>query len=186
MQVGQCPPACAFVRKWPRLTNGLTLASNRLILCGLDEASHMPKRTSASIARKAQAKAEADFATWLMMAKLGGFDDLPADAQGWLMSYRTRLENEKMSESDATLATIRDVFVAYYADMGGEGEAPELERSSATAPNNIVELKSARRAKASRATGTAEPDRPRRSLSPFLIFAGMVAALAAIKFAFGF
>ena len=146
----------------------------------------MPKRTSASIARKAQAKAEADFATWLMMAKLGSFDDLPADAQGWLMSYRTRLENEKMSESDATSATIREVFVAYYADMGGEGEAPELERSSAAPPNNIVELKSARRARTPRATSTAEPDRPRRPLSPFLIFAGMVAALAAIKFAFGF
>src|SRR5215218_8572806 len=33
----------------------------------------MPKRTSASISKKAHAKAEADFTTWLMMAKLGGF-----------------------------------------------------------------------------------------------------------------
>jgi hypothetical protein len=91
-----------------------------------------------------------------------------------------------MSESGATSATIREVFIAYYAEMGGEGEAPELERSIATPPNNIVELKSARRARESRATGTAEPNQPRRPLSPFLIFAGMVAAVAAIKFAFGF
>ena len=52
----------------------------------------MPKRTSASIAKKAHAKAEADFTTWLMMAKLGGFDDLPPAAQTWLMNYRSRLD----------------------------------------------------------------------------------------------
>jgi hypothetical protein len=143
----------------------------------------MPRRTSASIARKAQAKAEADFTTWLMMAKLGSFDDLPADAQAWLMNYRTRLE-QKMSEAAATSATIREVFVAYYAEMGGEGEPPEPDRSVAPGPNNIVELKSARLARTSGATSTAAP--PARSLSPFLIFAGMVAILAAIKFAFGF
>ena len=143
----------------------------------------MPRRTSASIARKAQAKAEADFATWLMMAKLGSFDDLPADAQAWLMNYRARLE-QKMSEAAATSATIREVFVAYYAEMGGEGEPPEPDRNVAPGPNNIVELKSARLARTSRATSTAAPTA--RSLSPFLIFAGMVAVLAAIKFAFGF
>jgi hypothetical protein len=33
---------------------------------------------SRRIAHKARAKAEADFATWLMMAKLGSFDDLPS------------------------------------------------------------------------------------------------------------
>jgi hypothetical protein len=40
--------------------------------------------TSTSIAKKARSKAEADFATWLMMAKLGGFDDLPSNAQKFL------------------------------------------------------------------------------------------------------
>lgn len=34
-------------------------------------------------------KAEADFATWLVMAKLGGFDDLPSNAQSFLTNYRT-------------------------------------------------------------------------------------------------
>jgi hypothetical protein len=37
----------------------------------------MSSSSNASIAKKARTKAEADFATWLMMAKLGGFDDLP-------------------------------------------------------------------------------------------------------------
>ena len=41
----------------------------------------MSSSSKASIAKKARTKAEADFATWLMMAKLGGFDDLPSNAQ---------------------------------------------------------------------------------------------------------
>jgi hypothetical protein len=145
----------------------------------------MPRRTSANIARKAQAKAEADFATWLMMAKLGGFDDLPPDAQAWLMNYRTRLE-KKMSEADATLATIREVYAQYFADMGGEGEPPDAASISAPTKDNVVELRGARAARVSRAGETVATTRPKRTLSPFLIFAGMVAALAAIKFAFGF
>ncbi len=48
----------------------------------------MSSSSSASIAKKARTKAEADFATWLMMAKLGGFDDLPSNAQSFLINYR--------------------------------------------------------------------------------------------------
>jgi len=144
----------------------------------------MPRRTSASIARKAHAKAEADFATWLMMAKLGGFDDLPSNAREWLMNYRARLE-KKWSEADATSATIQEVYVAYYAEMGGDGEPPEVNRTTSPAKDNVVDLKTARSVRTSRAPA-ATPDQSRRSLSPFLIFAGMVAVLVAIKFAFGF
>jgi hypothetical protein len=32
-------------------------------------------------AKKARTKAEADFATWLMIAKSGGFEDLPSNAR---------------------------------------------------------------------------------------------------------
>src|SRR5258706_10034326 len=56
--------------------------------------------SNTSIAKKARTKAEADFATWLMMAKLGGFDDLPSNAQSFLTNYRTRLET--MSEAEST------------------------------------------------------------------------------------
>jgi hypothetical protein len=35
----------------------------------------MSSSSNTSIAKKARTKAEADFATWLMMAKLGGFDE---------------------------------------------------------------------------------------------------------------
>ncbi|MDQ8729737.1 hypothetical protein [Bradyrhizobium sp. LHD-71] len=143
----------------------------------------MPKRTSASIAKKARAKAEADFATWLMMAKLGSFDDLPADAQAWLMSYRTHLE--KMPESEATQTAIREVYRAYYAQMGGAGEAPEPAREPRPAEGAVVDLKNVRTAKLA-ASAPSPGGRSKRPVSPFLIFVGMVAALVALKFAFGF
>jgi hypothetical protein len=46
----------------------------------------MSSSSNTSIAKKARTKAEVDFATWLMMAKLGGFDDLPSNAQSFLAS----------------------------------------------------------------------------------------------------
>ena len=58
----------------------------------------MSSSSNTIIAKKAHTKAEADFATWLMMAKLGGFDDLPSNAQSFLTNYRTRLET--MSEAE--------------------------------------------------------------------------------------
>ena len=59
----------------------------------------MASSSSTSIAKKARSKAEADFATWLMMAKLGSFDDLPSNAQKFLTNYRARLE--MMSEAES-------------------------------------------------------------------------------------
>ena len=60
----------------------------------------MSSSSNASIAKKARTKAEADFATWLMMAKLGGFDDLPSNAQSFLTNYRARLEAMGEAEFD--------------------------------------------------------------------------------------
>ena len=91
-----------------------------------------------------------------------------------------------MQESDVTLATISEVYAAYYADMGGAGDAPDPARSTSPAEDNIVDLKAARRANAARAAASSPPASSRLALPPLLIFAGMVAALAAIKFAFGF
>ena len=143
----------------------------------------MPRRSSASISRKAHAKAEADFTTWLMMAKLGGFDDLPGPAQTWLMNYRERLAH--MSEAAATQAAIKEVYVSYYAEMGGEGEAPEVTRAEQPARAAVVDLKTARQARAARPTASPAVERSRGRLRPLLIFAGMVAVLATLKFALG-
>jgi hypothetical protein len=44
----------------------------------------MSSSSKSSIAKKARTRAEADFTIWRMMAKLGGFDDLPSNAQSFL------------------------------------------------------------------------------------------------------
>jgi hypothetical protein len=77
----------------------------------------MSSSSNTSIAKKARTKAEADFVTWLMMAKLGGFDDLPSSAQTFLTNYRARLQT--MSEAESTALAVREVYSAYYSEMGG-------------------------------------------------------------------
>ena len=95
----------------------------------------MSSSSNASIAKKAHAKAEADFTTWLMMAKLGSFDDLPSNAQSFLTSYRTRLET--MSEAESTAVAVREVYSAYYGEMGGVGAAPEPKARTPTTEGKV-------------------------------------------------
>jgi len=138
-------------------------------------------RSSTSIARKARAKAEADFATWLMMAKLGSFDDLPADAQAFLTNYRTRLD--RMSETESKVMAIREVFGAYYVEMGGAGAVPEPVTPDTSTDDNIVRFQKPRKplSPSSVARGSTQP-LARRPVPALLIFAGMVAVIAAFKF----
>ena len=145
----------------------------------------MPKRPTSTIAKKAQAKAEADFATWLMLAKLGSFNDLSADAQRWLQGYRTRLTTTP--EAEAMVATIRDIYAAYFTQMGGAGEPPPLAEHVAqvTSRDNVVALRDARAARADRGARPAASSPPSQlPVSPWVIFAALVALFAAIKFAF--
>src|ERR1700737_5560970 len=94
--------------------------------------------SSTNIAKKARSNAEADFATWLMMAKLGSFDDLPSNAQNFLTSYRPRLET--MSEAESTVLAVREVYSAYYSEMGGVGAAPEPQARKPTTEGSVVGL----------------------------------------------
>ena len=96
----------------------------------------MPSSSNTSIAKKARTKAEADFATWLMMAKLGGFDDLPSNAQSFLTNYRTRLGT--ISEAESTTLAIREVYSAYYSEMGGVGAAPEPKARTPATERKVV------------------------------------------------
>src|ERR1700686_1415 len=98
----------------------------------------MASSSSTSIAKKARSKAEADFATWLMMAKLGSFDDLPSNAQKFLTNYRARLE--MMSEAESTVLAVREVYSAYYSEMGGVGAAPEPRARKPKTERNVVRL----------------------------------------------
>jgi hypothetical protein len=82
------------------------------------------KAADMMIARRADTRARADFATWKMIAKLNGASSLPADAQKFLASYKDLLK--EMNEADATEATIRLMYAAYYKEMGGVGTPPEV------------------------------------------------------------
>src|SRR5271155_2232458 len=80
------------------------------------------------IARRADTRARADFATWRMMAKLNGASALPPEAQNFLASYRKQLE--KTGDAEASEATIQLMYRSYYAEMGGAGAAPEVPARS--------------------------------------------------------
>jgi hypothetical protein len=138
----------------------------------------MSSSSNTSIARKARTKAEADFATWLMMAKLGGFDDLPSNAQSFLTNYRTRLET--MSEAESTALAVREVYSAYYSEMGGVGAAPELKAGKPTTVGK-VERRPKPRPSLSAARQSTRP-MIRKSLPALLIFASMVALIVAYRF----
>jgi hypothetical protein len=76
------------------------------------------------IARRADTRARADFATWKMIAKLNGASSLPAEAQNFLASYKALLK--EMPEAAATEATIVLMYKSYYSEMGGVGTPPEV------------------------------------------------------------
>jgi hypothetical protein len=138
----------------------------------------MSSSSNASIAKKARTKAEADFATWLMMAKLGGFDDLPPNAQSFLTNYRSRLET--MTEADSTALAVREVYSAYYNEMGGVGAAPEPKARTATTAGKVERGPKPQPSLAAARHST----RPmiRKSLPALLIFASMVALIVAYRF----
>jgi hypothetical protein len=135
--------------------------------------------TSTSIAKKARSKAEADFATWLMMAKLGGFDDLPSNAQKFLTDYRVRLE--RMNEAQSTVQAVREVYSAYFSEMGGVGAAPELQRRKPVSEGKVVQFKRTPKPAPSSARNSTMP-MISKSLRALLIFAGIVALIFTYRF----
>ena len=97
----------------------------------------MVKAADMLIARRADTRARADFATWKMMAKLNGSSALPPEAQEFLASYKNLLA--RMSEGEATEATIGAIYKAYYAEMGGAGTPPDVRtRPPEPAADNVT------------------------------------------------
>jgi hypothetical protein len=138
----------------------------------------MPSSRQTNIAKKARMKAEADFATWLMIAKLGGFDDLPPKAQGFLINYRARLET--MSEADSTGLAVREMYSAYYSEMGGVGAAPEPKSRTPTREGKVE-----RRPKPQPSLAVARHSTMpiiRKSVPALLIFASVVALILVYRF----
>jgi hypothetical protein len=138
----------------------------------------MSSSSKASIAKKARTKAEADFATWLMMAKLGGFDDLPSSAQSFLTNYRTRLET--MSESESTALAVREVYSAYYSEMGGVGAPPAPEARTPMTEGKVVRLQKRPNQPGLSAALHSKP--MIRKPLPALLIASMVALIVVYRF----
>jgi hypothetical protein len=83
------------------------------------------KAADMMIARRADTRARADFATWKMLAKLNGTSSLPAEAQTFLDRYKALLKEK--TESEATDAIIYLIYKSYYEEMGGAGEPPDVK-----------------------------------------------------------
>ena len=92
----------------------------------------MIKAADMLIARRADTRARADFATWKMLAKLNGTSSLPAEAQSFLASYSKLLK--QMPEAEASEATIGLMYKSYYSEMGGAGTPPDVPSRQAEEP----------------------------------------------------
>jgi len=138
------------------------------------------KAADMMIARRADTRARADFATWKMIAKLNGASSLPAEAQDFLASYKALLS--EMSEAEATEATIRLMFKTYYTEMGGIGTPPEV-RSAPKEP--VVDNVTAFRrppARPKSATSAASGTDAQPRLPVALIFICLVVVYVAIRY----
>jgi len=131
------------------------------------------------IARRADTRARADFATWKMLAKLNGASALPAEAQGFLVSYRQLLE--KMTDAAASAATIQLMYKCYYAEMGGAGAAPEIPARSSDAAADSGNVTAFRRPPAKPKAAASGPQaKPRLPVA--LIFACLVVVYVGIRY----
>src|SRR5436190_22399232 len=129
------------------------------------------------IARRADTRARADFATWKMLSKLNGTSALPQDAQSFLVSYHRLLK--QMTDAEATEATIVLMYQAYYAEMGGGGAPPDLpSRHAEPVADNVTAF----RRPAPRPTpGTVGPA-PKPRLPVALIFICLIVVYVGIRY----
>jgi hypothetical protein len=129
------------------------------------------------IARRADTRARADFATWKMMAKLNGTSSLPAEAQNFLASYKALLK--QLPEAEATEATIHLIYKSYYGVMGGAGAPPDIPaHSSRKAAGNVTAFK---RPPPQRLQAAAAPQaKPRLPVA--LIFACLVVVYVGVRY----
>lgn len=131
------------------------------------------------IARRADTRARADFATWKMMAKLNGAAALPPEAQNFLASYKKL--SEQLSDTAASEATIQQMYRSYYAEMGGAGKAPEVPARSREPVVDSGNVTTFRRLPTKPKAGTPGPD-TKRPLPVMLIFLCLAVVYVAIRY----
>ncbi|SEM68439.1 hypothetical protein SAMN05443254_103250 [Bradyrhizobium sp. OK095] len=143
----------------------------------------MVKAADMLIARRADTRARADFATWKMMAKLNGSSALPPEAQEFLASYKNLVA--QMSEGEATEATIGAIYKAYYAEMGGAGTPPDVRtRAAEPAADNVTAFRRPEPKPKTKVSffGSSASGTQKRPLPVALIFACLVVVYVGIRF----
>jgi hypothetical protein len=139
------------------------------------------KAADMMIARRADTRARADFATWTMMAKLNGTSALPPAAQAFLDQYKALLKEK--SEAEASEAAIQLIYQSYYEEMGGAGQAPEVKPRSATTSQASDNVTAFKRPPAQRPRAAGGPQaRPRLPVA--LTFVCLVVVYTAIRYFF--
>ena len=137
----------------------------------------MIKAADMLIARRADTRARADFATWKMLAKLNGSSSLPADAQKFLANYNKLLK--QMTDAEATEATISLMYKSYYAEMGGGGTPPDVpSRQKEPAAGNVTAFR--RPPPRPKPAPTGQTSKPRLPVA--LIFACLVVVYVGIRY----
>jgi hypothetical protein len=127
------------------------------------------------IARRADTRARADFATWKMLSKLNGTSALPPEAQNFLASYQRLLK--QTTDAEATEATIVLMYKAYYAEMGGGGAPPDMpSRKGEPVPDNVTAFR-----RPAPKPSTAGPA-PKPRLPVALIFICLVVVYVGIRY----
>jgi hypothetical protein len=136
------------------------------------------KAADMMIARRADTKARADFATWKMMAKLNGASTLPAEAQTFLARYQVLLKD--MPEPMATEAAIQLVYRSYYSEMGGTGVPPDVkaQASDPAVTGNVTAFR--RPAPQPKSVGGGPGTKPRLPVA--LIFACLVVVYVGVRY----
>ena len=138
----------------------------------------MAKAADMLIARRADTRARADFATWKMMAKLNGASALPQHAQDFLLAYQKFLK--QMTEADASEATITLMYRSYYSEMGGAGAPPEIPaRQNEPAADNVTAFRRPE-PKPKQATSYTTGVKPRLPVA--LIFICLVVVYVGIRY----
>jgi hypothetical protein len=129
------------------------------------------------IARRADTRARADFATWKMLAQLNGTSSLPAEAQNFLAGYKALLD--RMTEPEASEATIHLIYSSYYGEMGGAGAPPDVKaQSNGRATDNVTAFK--RPAPRQPKTASGPPAQPRLPVA--LIFVCLIIVYVGLRY----
>ena len=133
------------------------------------------------IARRADTRARADFATWTMMAKLNGASSLPPAAQAFLDQYKALLKEK--SATGASDAVIQLIYQSYYEEMGGAGVAPEVRPRSAETGQPSGNVTAFKRPPAQRPKA-AGGQQAKSKLPVALIFVGLAVVYTAFRYFF--